>query len=155
MSNSLRFVINRVTMKITYKGDYALKAILDLSFFYQSGRAVPLSEIAERQNIPENYLEQIMLILKRAGLVTSKRGVGGGFVLLHDPTNLTLGAVIRLVEGPIEPIICANTPHNNSCGEEDTCAFREVWVKVTEAISAIVDQVTFASIMRRAVQLSN
>ena len=94
-------------MKITYKGDYALKAILDLSFQYENGKAVPLGEIARRQNIPENYLEQIMLILKRAGYISSKRGVGGGFVLLHDPAKLTLGEIIRLVEGPIEPILVA------------------------------------------------
>ncbi|MBN2009453.1 Rrf2 family transcriptional regulator [candidate division KSB1 bacterium] len=136
-------------MKITYKGDYALKAILDLAFQFESGKAVPLSEISQRQNIPENYLEQIMLILKRAGLITSKRGVGGGFVLLHDPAKLTLGEVIRLVEGPIEPILCGKIPHTGSCGEEATCAFREIWVKVTNAISDVVDQVTFAYIMQR------
>ena len=136
-------------MKITYKGDYALKAILDLSYHFNNSKAIPLTEISKRQNIPENYLEQIMLILKRAGYISSKRGVGGGFVLLHDPAKLTLGEIIRLVEGHIEPILCGKTPHTGSCGEEDSCAFREIWVKVTDAISDIVDQVTFASIMQR------
>ena len=136
-------------MKITYKGDYALKAILDLSYYYDSGEVVPINDISKRQNIPEKYLEQIMLILKRAGYIDSKRGIGGGFLLLKSPQNITIGEIVRLIEGPIEPIICGKEPHHASCGEEDECAFREVWVKVTKAISSIVDDVTFAGIMRR------
>ena len=136
-------------MKISYKGDYALKAILDLSYKFKEKRAVSISEISKRQNNPAQYLEQIMLVLKSAGMISSKRGVGGGFFLRKAPENIVIGDVVRMVEGPLEPIACGRKRHDNSCGEEDTCVFRETWVNVTEAISEIVDNVTFADIMRR------
>ncbi len=140
-------------MKISYKGDYALKAILDLSYRVEEKRAVSISEISKRQNIPAQYLEQIMLVLKGAGMIGSKRGVGGGFFLKKAPEDIVIGDVVRLVEGPIEPIACGRKIHDYSCGEEEECVFREVWVNVTEAISEIVDNVTFADIMRRDQEL--
>lgn len=149
MSNLIIFLINGEFMKITYKGDYALKAILDLCYFYGTGKVVPLIDISKRQNIPEKYLEQIMLLLKRAGYIDSKRGIGGGFFLLKPPENITIGEIVRIIEGPIEPIICCKEEHNSSCGEEEYCAFREVWMKVTESISSIIDNVTFANMMQR------
>ena len=136
-------------MKISYKGDYALKAILDLSYRFEEKRAVSISEISKRQNIPAQYLEQIMLVLKGAGMIGSKRGVGGGFFLKKAPENIVIGDVVRLIEGSVEPIACGRKIHDSSCGEEKECVFREVWVNVTEAISEIVDNVTFADIMRR------
>jgi len=136
-------------MKITYKGDYALKAILDLCFRYEGDDIVPITDIAQRQNIPVKYLEQIMLVLKGAGLVESKRGLGGGFRLRRPPDQITVGQVLRLLEGPIEPIACSRPKHDGSCGEESSCAFREIWLKVSDAITGIVDQVTFSQIMQR------
>ncbi|HPI74276.1 MAG TPA: Rrf2 family transcriptional regulator [bacterium] len=140
-------------MKITYKGDYALKAILDLCFRYAGSEIVPINDIAQRQNIPVKYLEQIMLVLKGAGLVESKRGLGGGFRLRLAPDQITVGRVLRLLEGPIEPISCSRRHHDGSCGEEECCAFREIWLKVTDAITEIVDQVTFSHLMQRTLQL--
>jgi Rrf2 family protein len=140
-------------MKITYKGDYALKAVLDLSTRYENGGVVPLSEIAARQDVPMHYLEQIMLVLKGAGYVSSKRGAGGGFALTKRPAEISVGEIVRQIEGPIEPIVCGKKIHDSSCGEENCCAFREVWLKVTEAISDIVDSVSFAHIMQRTQQL--
>ncbi len=137
-------------MKITYKGDYALKALLELAFDYEDNKVVSLTDISKRQNIPAKYLEQIMLILKGAGLISSKRGIGGGFFLLKSPEEIILGQVVRLIEGPIEPIACGKRIHDYQCGEEDDCVFREIWVEVTDAISEIVDHITFADIMRRA-----
>ena len=139
-------------MKITYKGDYALKAILDLSYNFREGNAVPLADISKRQNIPEKYLEQIMLVLKRAGYVSSKRGIGGGFYLQKSPKELTLGEIIRVIEGSIEPIACG-IENYDCCGEEEKCAFREVWLKVTRAITDIVDTVTFEHMMKRTHEL--
>ena len=136
-------------MKISYKGDYALKTILDLAYFYGSNHVVPLGDIARRQNIPENYLEQIMLSLKGSGYVGSKRGIGGGFFLTRSPDEITIGDIIRVMEGPVEPITCGVKNHNSSCGEEEFCVFREVWINVTESITAIVDRITFTDIMRR------
>ncbi|NLP10242.1 Rrf2 family transcriptional regulator [bacterium] len=140
-------------MKITYKGDYALKAILDLCCRHAGGEIVPITDIAHRQNIPVKYLEQIMLVLKGAGLVESKRGLGGGFRLRRPPEQITVGQVLRLLDGPIEPISCSRHHHDGSCGEEECCAFREIWLKVTDAITEIVDQVTFSHLMQRTLQL--
>lgn len=142
-------------MKITYKGDYALKAILHLAYHFDSGSVVPITDISNKQNIPVQYLEQIMLILKNAGYVESKRGKGGGFFLILSPSNVTLGEILRLIEGPVEPIACGKYKHDYSCGEEDQCAFREVWVKVTDAISDVVDHVTFTYIMQRTKELQD
>ena len=140
-------------MKITFKGDYALKSILDLSFYYGTGEIVPLSDISHRQDIPAKYLEQIMLVLKGAGYVHSRRGVGGGFHLAKSPRDIALGEIVRLMEGPIEPISCGKRDYDSNCGEEECCAFREVWMKVTDCISDIVDRITFADIMRRVREL--
>jgi len=140
-------------MKITYKGDYALKSILDLSFHYGTGEVIPLSDISGRQNIPAKYLEQIMLVLKGAGYVNSRRGVGGGFSLAKPPQEITVGEIVRLIEGPIEPIACGKRDYDSDCGEEECCAFREVWLRVTDCVSAVIDRVTFADIMRRVQEL--
>ncbi|NLC71248.1 MAG: Rrf2 family transcriptional regulator [Desulfuromonadaceae bacterium] len=140
-------------MKITYKGDYALKAILHLARRYDGGSVVPISEIALANDIPRKFLEQIMLLLKGAGLVDSRRGVGGGFFLRKPPGEILLGEVVRLVEGDIEPIACAKTPPEPCCAEIGSCVFREIWVEVTAAVSEIVDHLTFADILRRQEQM--
>ena len=141
-------------MKITYKGDYAIRAILDLAYRFKSGEIVALADICSRQNIPEKYLEQIMLVLKKGGYVDSKRGIGGGFFLKKSPGELTLGDVIRYVDGPLEPT--AGIKNENmilQVNNEDQKAFEEVWVEVTQAIADVVDRVTFADIMQRAEEL--
>ncbi len=141
-------------MKITYKGEYALRALLDLSYQYESKSVVPLVDICQRQRIPEKYLEQIMLNLKKAGYVDSKRGIGGGFYLKKAPQEMTLGEVIRLIDGSVEPTSHVSSEYSAiRIKNEDQKAFEEVWQQVTKAISDIVDHVTFADIMSRAVEL--
>ncbi|MBN1996472.1 Rrf2 family transcriptional regulator [candidate division KSB1 bacterium] len=139
-------------MKITYKGDYALKAILDLSYHFNDG-VVSLTDIAARQNIPTRYLEQIMLVLKGAGYVDSKRGIGGGFFLLKPPGKITIGEILRLIEGPVEPISCAKRRHDGSCGDEETCAFREIWLEISDVITHQVDNITFSDMKKRTSEL--
>jgi len=136
-------------MKITYKGDYALKALLHLAGRHEGGGVVPISEIAAANDIPRKFLEQIMLILKGAGLVDSRRGVGGGFFLRKSPGEIVLGEVVRLIEGDIEPIACAKNPPETRCAEIGTCPFREIWMEVTETVATIIDGVTFADLLRR------
>lgn len=140
-------------MKISFRGDYALKAVLDLSMNSQTGKVVPITHISKRQDIPMPFLEQIMLTLKKAGYIQSKAGKGGGFLLLKRPEDITLGEITRLIEGPIEPIACGVINCSSGCAEEGRCAFREVWIQVTDAISTIVDSVTFADIMCRTREL--
>ena len=141
-------------MKLTFKSDYAMRAILDLSYKFGSDEIVPLVDICKRQNIPEKFLEQIMLILKKAGYVDSKRGIGGGFFLKKRPGEITLGEVIRQIDGPLEPTAGMKNDHSmHRIANEDQAAFEEVWSNVTNAISAVVDQVTFVDIMCRADEL--
>ncbi|MBN1142646.1 MAG: Rrf2 family transcriptional regulator [Deltaproteobacteria bacterium] len=142
-------------MRISYKGDYALKAVLHLANRYEDGEVVPINEIAAANDIPRKFLEQIMLILKGAGLVDSRRGIGGGFFLKRPPAEIRLGEVVRLIEGDIEPIACAKTPPEPCCAEIGSCAFREIWAEVAAATAAIVDGVTFADIMRRQRELKS
>jgi Rrf2 family protein len=140
-------------MKISYKSDYALKALLDLSLYSKNGQAVKLSEIATRQDIPEPYLEQILLLMKKGGLVLSKAGKGGGFFLSKKPEDLTLGEALRVMEGPIEPIACAVDPAYAGCRDAERCAFQEVWIRLSGAMAAVLDKVTFADLARRAREL--
>ena len=140
-------------MKISYKGDYALKAMLHLALRYDSGTVTPINEIAAVNDIPRKFLEQIMLILKGASLVESRRGIGGGFFLKRPPGEIHLGEVVRLMEGDIEPIACAKSPPEPCCTEIGCCAFREIWAEVAAATAAIVDRVTFDDLLARQRQL--
>jgi Rrf2 family protein len=142
-------------MKISYKGDYALKAMLYLAHHYEKGRIVPITEIADENDIPRKFLEQIMQILKGSGFVDSKRGIAGGFFLRKAPEKILLGEIVRLIEGDIEPIPCAKNPPEICCNDLSICAFKEIWAKVALAVSDIIDHVTFADIMRRQQELKD
>lgn len=137
-------------MKITYKGDYALKAILGLSLRYEDGKgdSVPINEIAKYGDMPKKFLEQILLTLVRGGILKSKRGAGGGFLLARPPKDITVGEVIRLIEGPIEPIACVSDEYKG-CSDVKGCILRNVWKEVTGAISIVVDNLTFEELVAR------
>ena len=135
-------------MRITYKGDYALKAVLDLSLSYGNG-VVSIHEMAKRLDIPTKFLEQVLLDLKRGGFVESKRGKVGGYLLARRPQEIKLGEVIRFIDGPIEPIACASLSKKYSgCNEIFQCVFNKIWKEVTLATSNIIDQVTFADLVK-------
>lgn len=127
-------------MKITYKGDYALKAVLDLTLHY--GKLVTIHEMAVRADIPIKFLEQVLLDLKKGGFVESRRGKVGGYLLAKRPSQIKLGEVIRFIDGPIEPIACTEKGYSG-CDSVYKCVFRKVWQKVSDSISGIVDTVTF------------
>jgi len=130
-------------MQITYKGDYALKAVLYLSSFYNTS-VLPIHELAQKLDIPVKFLEQVLLELKKGGFVASKRGVKGGYYLVKHPKDITLGEVVRFVGGPIEPIACANTSKlYKGCNNVYDCVFRDIWIKVTKSVSDIIDNITF------------
>lgn len=135
-------------MRITYKGDYALKALLDLALYYNKG-VVTIHDLAKRADVPVKFLEQVLLDLKRGGFVDSKRGISGGYFLVKPPENIKLGEVIRFIDGPIEPIDCASlSSEYKGCADIYKCAFRGVWLKVTQAISNVVDKTTIEDIVR-------
>jgi Rrf2 family protein len=133
-------------MRITYKGDYALKAILDLTLHYGSG-VVTIHDLAKRIDAPVKFLEQVLLDLKRGGFVESRRGKVGGYSLAMPPGEIKLGQIIRFIDGPIEPIGCINETYAN-CKDLYKCAFRQVWKQVSSAISDIVDRLTFEDLAK-------
>ncbi len=136
-------------MKITYKGDYALKALLELALSYdeQGSAVVPIVALAKRLDIPQKFLETILLNLNKGGFVTSKRGKEGGYTLANQPANITVGDIVRFVEGPLEPIACCADCYKG-CKDMGSCALRGVWKKTAEAISAVVDHVTLEQLAR-------
>jgi Rrf2 family protein len=91
-------------------------------------------------------LEQLLLTLKRAGFVESKRGVKGGYFLAKPPREVTLGQILRTVDGPLAPIFCVGETPRDHCSQESLCALRDVWAEVRDAVSAIVDRTTLADI---------
>lgn len=135
-------------MKITYKGDYALKIILDLSLNYGS-RMVQIKDISKRQDIPLKYLEQIVLVLKGAGYIRSKRGPVGGISLAKSPESITLGEIIRLMEGTTAPITCVKRISPSECSYMKHCPFVGVWIKIRDLTNAIVDNTTFAEMVKK------
>ena len=132
-------------MKITYKCDYALKTLLELALNYEK-QLVTIPDLSKRLDIPRKFLEQVLLDLKRGGFADSKRGKEGGYYLAKTPAQITLGAVIRYIEGPIEPIACVDDCYKD-CKEIRSCTFRPWFQKTAEAISSVVDHVTFETLV--------
>lgn len=136
-------------MKISSKGDYALRAILTLALRNGEKKPVRLPEIAEQNRIPIKFLEQIMIQLKGAGLVTSRRGRHGGYLLARSPTEITLGEVIRLIDGSIAPVGCVSDCDHIACTLESECVLRSVFDEVRRRIGDLVDHTTFADLCKR------
>ncbi len=134
-------------MRITYKGDYALKTILDLAIHYGSA-PVTIPDLAKRADIPVKFLEQILLELKKGGFVESRRGNIGGYLLARNPSEITVGDIVRFIEGPIEPISCVKKGYKG-CSDLHNCAFREIWSEISLLISGVVDRVTFAELVAK------
>jgi len=141
-------------MKITYKGDYSLKTMLDLALHYNKG-VLPIQELAKKGDIPNKFLEQILLTLKKGGFVGSKRGIDGGYFLARPPETITVGEVIRFIEGPIEPIACAGKKKYEKCHDFPYCVFKDIWSQVYTATSLVVDTITFAELIRRIENIKN
>src|SRR4030043_2208246 len=140
-------------MRITYRGDYALKTILDLVLYSQNG-PVTIHELAKRADIPVKFLEQILLDLKRGGFVESRRGKVGGYLLAKPPSQIKLGEVIRFVDGQIEPIACVDKRYKG-CRQINQCAFRDIWRKIAESTSRIIDNITFEDLVKKNKNLSS
>ena len=131
-------------MKITYKGDYAIKTILDLALNY--GNLVTIHDLAKRANIPIKFLEQVLLDLKKGGFVESRRGKTGGYLLAKQPSQIKLGDVIRFIDGPVEPIACLEKGYAG-CNDIYRCVLRKIWQDVTKATCGIIDKVTFEDLI--------
>ena len=129
-------------MKVSTRGDYAARALLSLAL-HESDRPTSVKEIAERTNLPQPYLEQILLAVKGAGLVRSKRGVGGGYVLARPPDEITLAEILAAVDGPLVTTI----GEHDHC--EGHCVLQEVWVCVSEETRRTLERFTLADLVER------
>ena len=136
---------NRGTMKISTKGRYALRLMLDLAV-YNTGEPVSLKDIARRQEISEKYLEQIISLLNKAGFVRSIRGAQGGYMLTRDPAEYTVGSILRLTEGDLAPVSCVGA-ESTDCGRKDSCVTARIWEMINEAVNGVVDHVTLADMV--------
>ena len=132
-------------MRISARGEYAIKAVLDLALHHDRG-LVPIQEVAARQGIPQRYLEQVLLALRRAGVLASKRGSSGGYHLTKPPDEITVGAVLRAVEGRGAPFEV--TVHGR--GHPEAHDLAELWEEIGEAVSKVVDRLTFGELASRA-----
>lgn len=135
---------------LSSRARYATRALLELSLRYDEG-PVQIQDIGARQNIPVKYLEQILMALKLGGFVQSRKGPGGGYMLAKAPQQITLGAVVRAMDGPIAPISCVSVSHYADCGcpNPETCGLRTVFKEARDAIAEVLDGTTFADIRDR------
>jgi len=138
-------------MNLSKRGEYGLRAMIDLATWEVDDGVVQIKEIAEREHIPAKFLEQILLTLKNAGLLQSRMGVGGGYHLAKPAEQITLGHIARVLDGPLAPIRCVSQMAYEPCGcpDEQTCGLRMVMGDVRNAIADILDRTTLADVITR------
>ncbi len=133
-------------MKVSTRGDYAARALLSLALHSETVQPTTVREIADRTGLPQPYLEQILLALKGAGIVRSKRGVGGGYLLARDPAEITLAEIVRAVDGPIT-LGDFGEPHTaGACDHEGQCVLLAVWNNVGSAMRSMLEGFSLADI---------
>ena len=140
-------------MKVSTKGRYALRIMLDLAM-HNSGELVPLKDIARRQGITLKYMEQIISPLSKAGFVQSLRGSSGGYRLARNPSDYTVGSILRVLEGPLAPTACLETDVNE-CPRVDSCPTISFWNGLNKVINEYVDSVTLEDLVNEETALQS
>lgn len=133
-------------MKLSTKGRYGLRALIDLAVFSEN-EPVSIASIAERQSISVSYLEQLMAKLKKAGLVKSIRGAQGGYILAKSMESISVGDILRALEGSLAPVECQGYGNENSCIGSDSCVTKYVWQKINTSINQTVDEIKLAQLV--------
>ena len=142
-------------MNLSKRGEYALRALIDIGIAHEMGRELlPMSELAERERIPVKFLEQILLQLKDAGYLQSRRGTKGGYLLKKPASQIRIGEVVRLIDGPLAPIACVSKTAYApcSCPDEDHCGLRMLMMDVRNAIASRLDRHTLAEVVEVTVR---
>ena len=134
-------------MKVSTKGDYGIRALIELAHHFGEVRPTQSGEIAARQSIPESYLEQLLTTLRRAGFIRSVRGPQGGHTLIRDPRDLRVSEVIVALEGSIMPIDCLDD--SSACSRSGGCAQRDMWQAVRDAILGVLENTTIGDLAER------
>jgi Rrf2 family transcriptional regulator, cysteine metabolism repressor len=135
-------------MKLSTKGKYGVRAVFEIACHYGNG-PISIKEIAERQGISFSYLEQILHKLAKAGLIDSVRGPAGGYLLARQPSELTIGDIVRVLEGPIALSHCLEPGESADCYQADDCVARMVWAKVGAKIEEALDSISFNDLLQR------
>jgi Rrf2 family cysteine metabolism transcriptional repressor len=137
-------------MKLSKRGEYGLRALQDLTMHYGEG-PVPNKDLAERNNIPPRFLEQILLTLKHGRIVRSQKGPQGGYYLAREPEQITLAEAVRLLDGPLAPISCVSETAFEPCGcpDMEKCGLRQVMQDVRDIVAGIMESTTLADLVRR------
>ena len=134
-------------MKISTRGRYAVRVMLDLAV-YNNGEYIKVKHIAERQGISEKYLEQIVAQLSRANFVKSIRGAQGGYRLVKAPENYTVGMILRLIEGNLSSVSCLED-NPNKCQRCNNCVTLEVWQQINDAVDSVIDNITLQDLVQK------
>ena len=140
-------------MKLSTKGKYGLRAIIDLAIFSEK-EPVSIGCIATRQKLSERYLEQLFALLKKAGLVKSIRGASGGYVLARDASEISVGDVLRALEGNLEPVRCAAFYSEEGCMASDECVTKYVWQKINDSINKTVNEIKLDELVKESKELN-
>lgn len=135
-------------MKISTKGRYALRILIDLAQHRDDG-FIALKTIAERQDISKKYLEQIVPILNRASMILTNRGFQGGYKLCKEPSTITVGEVLRLTEGNLFPVACFAADGTINCDRKDVCLTLPIWKGLEKAIDDYLDSITIQDVIDR------
>jgi Rrf2 family protein len=136
-------------MKLSTKGRYGLRAIIDLAR-YSENEPVSISSISARQDISERYLEQLVALLKKAGLVKSIRGASGGYVLAKDINEISVGDILRALEGDLEPVKCMGFEEHGGCSASGECVTKYVWQKINDSINQTVDNMKLCELVKES-----
>ncbi|MEF9916253.1 MAG: Rrf2 family transcriptional regulator [Lachnospiraceae bacterium] len=126
-------------MKLSTKGRYGLRALIDLAQ-YSEIEPVSINSISARQGISERYLEQLMSMLKKAGLIKSIRGANGGYILAKNAKEISVGDVLRALEGSLEPVECSGLQEEDGCSAAGGCVTKYVWQRINDSINQTVDE---------------
>lgn len=138
-------------MRISTKGGYGIRAMYELAMAHGQG-PVPLKVVAEKQALSENYLEQLMGTLRKAGLVRGVRGARGGYELARSPEAISVGDVIRALEGPIAPVSCVDLDAEADCERHASCPTRGVWERLRDSMIEVLDSTSLADLCKEAPQ---
>ena len=137
-------------MKLSTRARYGLKALIDLGLHCET-EAVSIQSIASRQNISDSYLEQLMAKLRKADIVTSVRGAQGGYILKRSPKDISVGDVLRALEGDLRPVDCLAIEDENEthCENADLCVTKYVWTRISESINDTVNSITLQDLLNQ------
>ena len=133
-------------MRLSARGQYGVRAVIELACNYWHG-PLPLREIVRLQEVSPSYLEQILQTLRQAGLVVATRGAHGGYQLARPPEEVTVGQVVRALDGPIAPVACVSEERPATCDQAAVCPSRRAWLRLRDGIAAALDGTTIAELI--------